>query len=106
METCRVYKGLDTPCKIKGVLSKYFYILFCTFLMALLFLMSSFGSLLKDGTFNSFLVEVTFEIGIPILMYVVFYKKSNVTRIKRDYRIFTISNRALYRALNKRKYGQ
>ena len=29
MDICKVYRGLDSPCKIKGVLSHYFYIVFC-----------------------------------------------------------------------------
>lgn len=105
METCKVYKGLDTPCMIKGVLSRYFYIVFSAFLLSFVFVLISFSSMLSDGTIISFLGEAFFEFGMPIGLYVVFYKRSNKSKIKKNSQVVTISNRELYRALNQRKNG-
>lgn len=37
MDICKVYRGLDSPCKIKGLLSHYFYIVFCAYLVSFVF---------------------------------------------------------------------
>ena len=94
MDICKVYRGLDSPCKIKGVLSHYFYIVFCAYLVSFVFVLFSFSSILQNGTVLSFLVEAVIELGIPTV------------KIRKDNRVITISNRGLYRALNQRRYGQ
>ena len=102
----KVYRGLDSPCKIKGVLSHYFYIVFCAYLVSFVFVLFSFSSILQKGTVLSFLVEAVIELGIPTALYVYFYRKSDKVKIRKDNRVITISNRGLYRALNQRRYGQ
>ncbi len=103
MKVCKVYKGLDTPCKIKGVLSRYFYMVFSTVLLSFVFVLISFTSMLGEGSVGSFLGELLFEFGIPVALYVVFYKKSNKSKIKKDLRTVTVSNRELFRTLNKKR---
>ena len=104
MDICKVYRGLDSPCKIKGVLSHYFYIVFCAYLVSFVFVLFSFSSILQKGTVLSFLVEAVIELGIPTALYVYFYRKSDKVKIRKDNRVITISNRGLYRALNQRRY--
>jgi len=103
MDCCKVYKGLDTPCKIKGVLSRYFYMIFCSAMMSFVLLVMSASSLLKDGSFFSFAIEAIFELGITVVLYSFFYKRSNKEKIKLDRRVTTVSNRALFKALNKKR---
>ena len=103
---CKVYRGLDSPCKIKGLLSHYFYIVFCAYLVSFVFVLFSFSSILQKGTVLSFLMEAVIELGIPTALYVYFYRKSDKVKIRKDNRVITISNRGLYRALNQRRYGQ
>ena len=106
MDICKVYRGLDSPCKIKGLLSHYFYIVFCAYLVSFVFVLFSFSSILQKGTVLSFLMEAVIELGIPTALYVYFYRKSDKVKIRKDNRVITISNRGLYRALNQRRYGQ
>lgn len=106
MDICKVYRGLDSPCKIKGLLSHYFYIVFYAYLVSFVFVLFSFSSILQKGTVLPFLVEAVIELGIPTALYVYFYRKSDKVKIRKDNRVITISNRGLYRALNQRRYGQ
>lgn len=55
MDICKVYRGLDSPCKIKGLLSHYFYIVFCAYLVSFVFVLFSFSSILQKGTVLPFL---------------------------------------------------
>lgn len=106
MDICKVYRGLDSPCKIKGLLSRYFYIVFCAYLMSFVFILFSFSSILQKGTVLSFFLEAAIELGIPTALYVYFYRKSDKVKIRKDNRVITVSNRGLYRALKQRRYGQ
>ena len=61
MDICKVYRGLDSPCKIKGLLSHYFYIVFCAYLVSFVFVLFSFSSILQKGTVLSFLMDWEFR---------------------------------------------
>lgn len=105
MEKCKVYRGLDTPCKIKGVYSRYFYIVFVVGMMTVMLVFTSVSSALRGGTFSSLIIEVIFELMIPIGIYGFFYKLSNRPKIKSDMKVSTVSNRWLYKTLQKRPHG-
>lgn len=101
MDRCKVYKGLDSPCKIKGLIAKYFYIVFALALLGGVILCMSISSLASTGSLSGFLTDLFFVLGTLIVLYIFFSKKSKQLKIKDDKRILTISNRSLYNALKK-----
>ena len=100
MKNCKVYKGLDTPCKIKGLYSKYFYMMFVAALGAVMFLCMSLSSLLRGSSLFGFVLELLLEIGALCVLYAILYKRFNLPKRQEDYRILTISNRWLFNTLN------
>lgn len=101
MERCHIYKGIGTPCKLRGVNTKYFYIMFCAVMLAGIMALSSLTGLIHGKSFFSFIAELLVEVGILIAMYVYFYRKSNKRKIHIDTRPRLISNRILYKRLSK-----
>ncbi len=105
MEKCMVYKGLDSPCKIRGLISKYFYIVFAVALIELMLLGMSILTLLQTGNKIDFFMGFFIEGLILGVLYRFFYKRSNVPKLSNKPIIITITNRDLYKNLNKKKYG-
>lgn len=104
MEQCKVYKGLNQPCKIKGVYKNYFYIMFTSVIVGGMSIGLNLNSLIKDGSF-SFFSKVFFIVITLIAFYAYFYNKSNKPKRKLDRNIHTISNRTLYKTLNMKNNG-
>jgi hypothetical protein len=104
MESCKVYKGLDTTCKIKGLFSKYFYIVFVVALASVMFICMSLSALLRGSSLMGFVIETLMSLVGLGALYGYFYKRSNLPKIKKDFRELTISNRELYRII-KKQYG-
>lgn len=105
MEKCKVYKGLDSPCKIKGLISKYFYFVFLGALVGAVFMCMSISSFFQTGDKLSFFMDLFVVIVLLITLYWFFYKRSNLPKINKDRITATITNRDLYIALNKKKHG-
>lgn len=96
---------MDTPCKIRGVFSFYFYIMFAACLGFFVLVALSFSDLLRGtGSLISFGVELLFEVAVIIGLYTYFYRLSNKKKIKHNNQEVTISNRDLYISLNRRNY--
>lgn len=105
MEKCMVYKGLDSPCKIRGLISRYFYIVFAVALIELLFLGMSVITLLQTGNKIDFFMGFFIEVLIFGALCRFCYKRSNVPKLSNKPIMITITNRDLYKNLNKKKYG-
>ncbi|NDV83435.1 hypothetical protein D0T87_15800 [Bacteroides sp. 51] len=105
METCRVYKGLDTPCLIKGVYSQYFYIIFLSCILVGVVFVTNVMACLKGAPISSLLMNTIFSLLGVGLVYKYFSKRSHRPKITPDNREITYSNRELYQAINKRKHG-
>lgn len=105
MEKCRVYKGMDTPCKIRGLFSRYFYVVLMIGILNIGILSSSLTSLLSHGGLSDFVLECAIGVGILFFAYSFFYKRSNFPKIKESKKVCTISNRELYNSLNNKYHG-
>lgn len=101
MKTCKVYKGLNSPCKIKGLTSRYFYIMAILSMLACVFLYLSVSSAFNTGDIFSLGVDALLIIGSLVIIYNYLYKRSNVPKIRIDKGEYTISNRDLYKTLKK-----
>lgn len=99
METCKTYKGFDLSCKIQGLYSKYFYIVFVSALACAACFLMSFNSFISSWDWVSFLVEILLEVGSLVVVYIIFYRRSNMPKLKLDSTEVTISNRYLYKVL-------
>lgn len=96
---------MDTPCKIRGVFSFYFYIMFAACLGFFVLVALAFSDLLRGTTsLMSFVIELLFEVAVIIGLYTYFYRLSNKKKIKCNNLEVTISNRYLYTSLNRRNY--
>lgn len=98
VRSCKIYKGIDTPCKIKGLICKYFYLMFVFYGFGGLILMLEFSSV-KDGNYSDFIFKAII-IGIIILIVrIYFIKISNKKKIKLSKKRVYISTRPLYKSL-------
>lgn len=105
METCKVYKGLDIPCKIKGLLSKHFYIVFSCCLLDIAFLCMTLNTLILTWNFTQLIIELCVEIGLLLGVYRFFHQRSNIPKLKINKNEITISNRDLFKNLKNNKNG-
>lgn len=105
MERCPVYTGLDSPCKVHGLNSKYFYRWLSISGVALVFAFLSIMEWVNSGFTSSGLlslcVALFFCIGGPLVYYKVLYNKSHSPKLKYKHAQCTLTNRRLFKILFK-----
>lgn len=105
MEKCKVYKGLNSPCKVKGLYVHHFYTLFGAAIFEGAILCFDLVSLTTAEGRTGFFIKVIIAVLILFILYTHFYRVSNQPKRRENKKICTISNRELFSALNKRKNG-
>lgn len=105
MEKCKVYKGLNSPCKVKGLFVHHFYTLFGASIFGGAILCFDLVSLTKVEERSGFIVKAIIVILILFLLYTHFHHVSNQPKRKINKKMCTVSNRELFTALNKKKHG-
>lgn len=100
MESVRVYKGMNTPLKIRGLYSRYFYICFASVLLVGFLLAFTVSDALRDNGGKFWLFECIIELAIPCVIYKILYKRSNPDKLPKKRLPMTISNRNIYKVLN------
>lgn len=103
METARIYKGMDNQLKIRGLYTRYFYICFASLMFSGFLFMFSISTVLKGEGGSSFWVELLVELSIPLVLYKFFYDKSNKEKIVKKPCQEVVTNRQLYKMLNRKK---
>lgn len=97
--TCKIYKGIDTPCKIKGMLYRYFYMMFAVYGLAGLILLLDFSGATQSGKYTSFIIEAI-ATGVGVLaIRIYFTKKSQKKKITDSNKRVYISVRNMYKSL-------
>lgn len=96
--TCKIYKGIDSPCKIKGLLYKYFYMMFGIYGCGGLFVLLEFSSV-KDGNYSAFIFNTMIIGGIVLAIKIYFTKMSNKKKIRQSKQRVYISTRPIYKSL-------
>lgn len=96
--TCKIYKGIDSPCKIKGLLYRYFYMMFGAYGFGGLLLLLEFSSV-KDGNYSTFIFHSMIIGGIVFAIKIYFTKMSNKKKIRPSNRRVYISTRTIYKSL-------
>lgn len=99
MQTCKVYKGLETHCKIHGLYSHYFYMMFSILLMGGVVVGLGIILLLRAGFFGAVFFLLCLFLSMLAGMYRVLYKRSNQSKIKQNRMESTVSNCELYSVL-------
>ena len=103
MERCKVYKGLDSPCRIKGLLTRFFYVMFIMRIMSVGAFIMFLIELMGTGDMGSFVISVAILVGILAVCQRIFYRRSNIPKVKMNKAIYTITNRELYKVINNKK---
>ena len=103
MERCKVYKGLDSPCRIKGLLTRFFYIMFIMRIMSIGAFIMCLIELMETGDMGSFIMGVVILVGILAVCQRIFYRRSNIPKVKMDKVIYTVTNREIYNVINNKK---
>lgn len=99
---CKIYKGIDTPCKIKGMLSNYFYMMFAVYGLAGLMVLLNLSSASQTGEYGEFLIEASL-IGAGVLFVKIYFtKKSNIKKIKKSNQRIYASPRSIYKSLKRK----
>lgn len=105
MKACKVYKGLETCCKIHGLYSHYFYMMFSIILMGGAVLGIGVILFLRAGLWGAVFFLLCLFLSVLGGMYRVFYKRSNQPKIKQNGMEKTVPNRELYSALKNKHNG-
>ncbi|MBP1615591.1 MAG: hypothetical protein H6Q13_3039 [Bacteroidetes bacterium] len=97
--TCKIYKGIDTPCKIKGLLYRYFYMMFGVYGCGGLFCLIDFSSTSKSGNYGEFAVDAAITGAIVFAIKIYFTRMSNKKKIRSSNKRVYVSTRNIYKSV-------
>lgn len=96
--TCKIYKGIDSPCKIKGLLYKYFYMMLVVYGFGGLMILLEFSSV-KSGNYGTFFLNSMIICGIVLAIRKYFTKMSNKKKIRPSNKRVYLSTRSIFKSL-------